>query len=140
AGLRKPARDPRGRGQHPRPNREDDRVPDRPRRLPGDERGLQAVRRRPAAGARDNRGVEAPGRVARRDRGDRTRLTPPHTTPVPTSKESIAEELRAEPRFAHVLEAVTEADNPDEPVYVVGGALRDALLGHPRYDLDLVVA
>jgi len=58
---------------------------------------------------------------------------------VPTSKESIAEELRAEPRFAHVLEAITEADNPAEPVFVVGGAVRDALLGHPSYDLDLVV-
>jgi len=58
---------------------------------------------------------------------------------VPISKESIAEELRAEPRFAHVLEAITEADEPDEPVYVVGGAVRDALLGHPSYDLDLVV-
>jgi tRNA nucleotidyltransferase (CCA-adding enzyme) len=58
---------------------------------------------------------------------------------VPTSKESIANELRAEPRFAHVLEAITEADDPDEPVYVVGGAVRDALLGHPSYDLDLVV-
>ncbi len=58
---------------------------------------------------------------------------------MPTSKESIAEELRAEPGFAHVLEAITEAGNPDEPVYVVGGAVRDALLGHPSYDLDLVV-
>jgi tRNA nucleotidyltransferase (CCA-adding enzyme) len=58
---------------------------------------------------------------------------------VPTSKESIAEELRAEPRFARVLAAITEADDPDEPVYVVGGAVRDALLGHPSYDLDLVV-
>ena len=58
---------------------------------------------------------------------------------MPISKESIAEELRAEPRFAHVLEAITEADDPDEPVYVVGGAVRDALLGHPSYDLDLVV-
>jgi tRNA nucleotidyltransferase (CCA-adding enzyme) len=58
---------------------------------------------------------------------------------VPTSKESIADELRAEPRFAHVLDAITEADDPAEPVYVVGGAVRDALLGHPSYDLDLVV-
>jgi tRNA nucleotidyltransferase (CCA-adding enzyme) len=54
-------------------------------------------------------------------------------------KESIAEERRAEPRFAEVLEAITEADDPAEPVYVVGGAVRDALLGHPSYDLDLVV-
>ena len=58
---------------------------------------------------------------------------------MPTSKESIADELRAEPRFAHVLEAITESDDPSEPVYVVGGAVRDALLGHPSYDLDLVV-
>jgi tRNA nucleotidyltransferase (CCA-adding enzyme) len=58
---------------------------------------------------------------------------------VPTSKESIADELRAESRFAHVLEAIMAADNPDEPVYIVGGAVRDALLGHPSYDLDLVV-
>ena len=54
-------------------------------------------------------------------------------------KDSIADELRAEPRFAHILEAITEADDPTEPVYVVGGAVRDALLGHPSYDLDLVV-
>jgi tRNA nucleotidyltransferase (CCA-adding enzyme) len=58
---------------------------------------------------------------------------------VPTSKESIADELRAEPRLARVFEAITEADAPGEPVYVVGGAVRDALLGHPTYDLDLVV-
>jgi tRNA nucleotidyltransferase (CCA-adding enzyme) len=58
---------------------------------------------------------------------------------MPTSKESIADELRADPRFAHVLEAITESDDPSEPVYVVGGAVRDALLGHPSYDLDLVV-
>src|SRR5207253_9661114 len=73
------------------------------------------------------------------DRGHRPGLAPRHTTRVPTSKESIAEELGAEPRFAHVLEAITAADDPDEPVYVVGGAVRDALLGHPSYDLDLVV-
>ena len=70
-----------------------------------------------------------PGGLARRDRRDRPGVV----------KESIAEELRAEPRFAHVLEAITEADDPAEPVYVVGGAVRDALLGHPSYDLDLVV-
>jgi len=54
-------------------------------------------------------------------------------------KESIAGELRADGRFAHILEAITEADRADEPVYLVGGAVRDALLGHPSYDLDLVV-
>jgi tRNA nucleotidyltransferase (CCA-adding enzyme) len=58
---------------------------------------------------------------------------------MPTTKHSIADELRADPRFAHVLEVITEADAPGEPVYLVGGAVRDALLGHPSYDLDLVV-
>src|SRR3954464_6173021 len=58
---------------------------------------------------------------------------------MPTAKESIAARVRPEPGFAHGLEAITEADDPHEPVYVVGGAVRDALLGHPSYDLDLVV-
>ena len=58
---------------------------------------------------------------------------------MPLGRESIAEELRADPRFAHVLEAITDADDPAEPVYVVGGAVRDVLLGHPSFDLDLVV-
>jgi tRNA nucleotidyltransferase (CCA-adding enzyme) len=58
---------------------------------------------------------------------------------VPTSKQSIADELRADARFADVLDAISEVDDPGEPVFVVGGAVRDALLGHPSYDLDLVV-
>ena len=54
-------------------------------------------------------------------------------------KASIADELRADSRLAHILEAISEVDDPNEPVYLVGGAVRDALLGHPSYDLDLVV-
>ena len=53
---------------------EDERVPHGPRRLPGDERGLRALRRRPPAGAVDVPGREAAGRGARRDRGGRTPL------------------------------------------------------------------
>ncbi len=75
AGLREPEGDPRGGGHRARPAREDDRLPPEPRRLPGDERGLRAARRRAAAGAGDRRGGEAPVRRARRDRGDRTRVT-----------------------------------------------------------------
>ncbi len=48
------------------------------------------------------------------------------------------EELGAALRHAHPeLEAVREA--AEDPVYLVGGAVRDLLLGHPRADVDLVV-
>src|SRR5205814_6911299 len=99
--------------------------------------GLPPVRRRAAPGPRHDRGLGASLGCAGRDR----RHSPGIGTirRMPTSKESIADELRAEARFAHVLEAITESDDPSEPVYVVGGAVRDALLGHPSYDLDLVV-
>ncbi|HWN73429.1 MAG TPA: hypothetical protein VNN15_06445, partial [Solirubrobacterales bacterium] len=48
--------------------------------------------------------------------------------------EDLARALQA----AHPeLEAVREA--AQEPVYLVGGAVRDLLLGRPRADVDLVV-
>jgi tRNA nucleotidyltransferase (CCA-adding enzyme) len=48
------------------------------------------------------------------------------------------EDLGAALRHAHPeLEAVREA--AAEPVYLVGGAVRDLLLGRPRADVDLVV-
>ncbi|HSS41839.1 MAG TPA: hypothetical protein VLK37_04730 [Solirubrobacterales bacterium] len=47
-------------------------------------------------------------------------------------------DLAAALHHAHPeLEAVREA--AQEPVYLVGGAVRDMLLGHPRADVDLVV-
>jgi tRNA nucleotidyltransferase (CCA-adding enzyme) len=47
-------------------------------------------------------------------------------------------DLAAALHHAHPeLEAVREAAS--EPVYLVGGAVRDLLLGHPRADVDLVV-
>jgi tRNA nucleotidyltransferase (CCA-adding enzyme) len=49
------------------------------------------------------------------------------------------DDLAATLRHAHPeLEAVREAAT--EPVYLVGGAVRDLLLGQPRADVDLVVA
>jgi tRNA nucleotidyltransferase (CCA-adding enzyme) len=54
------------------------------------------------------------------------------TPPEPT--ENLAEELeRIHPELAVVREAATE------PVYLVGGAVRDLLLGLGRADIDLVV-
>jgi tRNA nucleotidyltransferase (CCA-adding enzyme) len=56
---------------------------------------------------------------------------------MPSSEKPI-EDLPAALRDAHPeLEAVREAAS--DPVYLVGGAVRDLLLGQPRADVDLVV-
>lgn len=39
----------------------------------------------------------------------------------------------------HLLGLALHLDQADVPVYLVGGAVRDALLGRPSHDLDLVV-
>ena len=38
-----------------------------------------------------------------------------------------------------VLQAVAELDEPNEGVYLVGGTVRDILLGEPNFDVDVVV-
>ena len=81
AGLREPARDPGGGRQRPRPDREDDRLPAGPRRLPGDERGLPPPRRRGSARARDAGGLRRSPR-ARSSRSTRSRSpTDPRDAP-----------------------------------------------------------
>lgn len=52
---------------------------------------------------------------------------------------SIAVELRALDRLAPVLEAAAEAVREDERLYLVGGTVRDVLLGVPSLDVDVVV-
>ena len=42
-------------------------------------------------------------------------------------------------RFEDVLNAVAGQASPDQPVYLVGGAVRDYLLGRPIYDWDFVL-
>lgn len=42
--------------------------------------------------------------------------------------------------FSEVLERVGEVVLPQTPVYLVGGAVRDALLGLPTHDLDFALA
>jgi tRNA nucleotidyltransferase (CCA-adding enzyme) len=55
-------------------------------------------------------------------------------SPVHEPQESLAEALhRTQPELGAVREAATE------PVYLVGGAVRDLLLGRGRADIDLVV-
>ena len=125
--MREPPRDPRGGRQRARQARQDDGLPQRPRRLRGDERGLRAPRRRPAAGALHGRGRGAPVRRARRDRGDRA-----------PSRSSRTVGQRAEWRRcgSSVADYVRSLGLD---AYVVGGAVRDELLGLPHEDTDFVV-
>ena len=117
AGVREPAGDPRGRRQQSRPGREDDRLPDEPRRLPGDERRLpQHVGEVPPARA-TRRGVGA-SRRARWSRSTRLR-----------SPDSIADGAAVAARPAAAAQGV----------YLVGGAVRDLLLGRRSFDVDLAV-
>ena len=115
AGVREPARDPRGGGLVARPAREDDGLPAEPRRLRGDERGLREARRRHAACALDGRGRKASVRRARRDRSDRTRA------------------VRVTKRIEEYVRSL------DLGAYVVGGAVRDELLGVDSKDADFLV-
>ena len=52
---------------------------------------------------------------------------------------SIAAELRALDRLAPVLDAAAGAVRAGERVYLVGGTVRDILLGVPSLDVDVVV-
>ena len=68
--------DPRGGGERARPARQDDGLPRRPRRLPGDERGLREARRRRSARALDGRDLRAAAGSEGGNRGRRPPLTP----------------------------------------------------------------
>ncbi len=57
-----------------------------------------------------------------------------HGRPPNEPQESLAEALRAHPPRAGAVR-----DVGDDPVYLVGGAVRDLLLGRGRADIDLVV-
>jgi tRNA nucleotidyltransferase/poly(A) polymerase len=49
-------------------------------------------------------------------------------------------EASSSPVFAQVLERVQSALPSNQPIYLVGGAVRDALLGRPTHDLDFVLS
>lgn len=53
--------------------------------------------------------------------------------------ESIAAELRALERLAPAFEAAARAAGPSDGVYLVGGTVRDILLGEPSFDVDIAV-
>jgi tRNA nucleotidyltransferase (CCA-adding enzyme) len=68
------------------------------------------------------RALEEPGRQAGEERA-----------------ESIAERLDALAELAPVFEAVQAVSGPFDGVYLVGGAVRDVLLGEPSFDVDVAV-
>ncbi|MEO8291283.1 MAG: CBS domain-containing protein, partial [Gaiellaceae bacterium] len=53
--------------------------------------------------------------------------------------ESIAAELDALDHLRPVFEAVQAVSGPFEGVYLVGGAVRDVLMGEPNFDVDIAV-
>jgi tRNA nucleotidyltransferase (CCA-adding enzyme) len=52
---------------------------------------------------------------------------------------SLAEELAALDDLTPVFEAITAASEPYDGVYLVGGTVRDILLGEPNFDVDVAV-
>jgi tRNA nucleotidyltransferase (CCA-adding enzyme) len=52
---------------------------------------------------------------------------------------SLAGELSALTELAPVFEAVAAASEPYDGVYLVGGTVRDILLGEPNFDVDIAV-
>jgi tRNA nucleotidyltransferase (CCA-adding enzyme) len=52
---------------------------------------------------------------------------------------SLAEELSGLTELAPVFEAVAASSEPYDGVYLVGGTVRDILLGEPNFDVDIAV-
>ncbi len=53
--------------------------------------------------------------------------------------ESIGDELRSSPRLARIADAVAQLGERADGVYVVGGTIRDILLGEASFDVDIAV-
>ncbi len=59
--------------------------------------------------------------------------------PARETSESIASELRALERLQPVFAAISAASEGVEGVYLVGGTVRDVLIGEEGFDVDIVV-
>ncbi len=59
--------------------------------------------------------------------------------PADETGESIATELRALPRLERAFGAIAAASEGVEGVYLVGGTVRDILLGEESFDVDIAV-
>ncbi|HUG63769.1 MAG TPA: CBS domain-containing protein [Gaiellaceae bacterium] len=58
---------------------------------------------------------------------------------TPTIGASIAEQLRGTPRLEEILGAVSSLGKRADGVYLVGGTVRDLLLGEMSFDVDIAV-
>ena len=59
--------------------------------------------------------------------------------PVSEPGESIAEHLRSSTRLSVIIDAVSTLGHRAEGVYLVGGTVRDILLGEASFDVDIAV-
>jgi tRNA nucleotidyltransferase (CCA-adding enzyme) len=66
-------------------------------------------------------------------------LEEPHGEKAAAATESIAEKLDELEHLRPVFEAVQAVSEPFEGVYLVGGAVRDVLMGEPNFDVDIAV-
>jgi tRNA nucleotidyltransferase (CCA-adding enzyme) len=72
-------------------------------------------------------------------RADLLRLLEGPAPRPPEVGESIADALRADPRLARIADAVAGLGERAESVYLVGGTIRDILLGEDGFDVDIAV-
>src|ERR671924_1481015 len=121
ADLRQPRGDPPGGRLGARPDRQDDGLSHRPRRLPRDERGLREADRRPSARPVDGRDRPAPVRRQGRDRGHSTRLG---------GLEPVARDPEVETVvFDHHAGDLPDWVKPENAVISQDGALTTTLVG-----------
>jgi tRNA nucleotidyltransferase (CCA-adding enzyme) len=72
-------------------------------------------------------------------RADLLRLLEGAAPRPPEVGESIADALRADPRLQRIADAVAGLGERSESVYLVGGTVRDILLGEDGFDVDIAV-
>jgi tRNA nucleotidyltransferase (CCA-adding enzyme) len=66
-------------------------------------------------------------------------LGEPEPEPTEGTGRDLAAELHALPGLDAVFEAIQAVSGPFEGVYLVGGTVRDILLGEPNFDVDIAV-
>ena len=111
---------------HPETCEEETPLPELQRRLAASTEGRIAVLR----------GDRVVGVVTR---SDVLRALGAAAEPAAAEERSLAEELRDLRHLAPVWEAVAAMSEEVEGVYLVGGTVRDILLGEPNFDVDVAV-
>jgi tRNA nucleotidyltransferase (CCA-adding enzyme) len=72
-------------------------------------------------------------------RSDVLRALGEAVAPEPEVPADLADELAELEHLTHVFEAIAAVSEPYEGVYLVGGTVRDILLGEPNFDVDVAV-